>query len=178
MTEKVGLAGSFAFGYLLGGVTVVYLRVIYRELVRQIGLHDLLLLAERTTNNTTWFKSDTKSLSGVEGSLGGVCLSDRVFVLVAYHLEIVKFIGHNLVTCGLIPVEIEVCRCSVCKVLKTFDLLRRNLSLGFIVVVLWMQVLFWLEAQNLCLVFFYRLQLVGLVEGAIRLFVGSKRLLN
>lgn len=87
-------------------------------------------------------------------------------------------IRNNLVVCHLIPVKVEVCRCGIRKVLKALDLLRWNLSLSFIVAVLRLYVLFWLEVQNLCLIPFDRLRLVRLIEGAISLFVRSKRLLN
>jgi len=117
-------------------------------------------------------------LSGVEGCLANVCLPDRVFVLAADHLEIFKLIRNNLVVCALIPVKVEVCRCGVREVLKALDLLRWNLSLSFIVAVLRLYVLFWLEAQNLCFFFFDRLRLVKLIERVISLFVGGKRLLN
>lgn len=87
-------------------------------------------------------------------------------------------IRNNLVVCALIPVKVEVCRCGIRKVLKALDLLRWNLSLSFIVAVLRLYVLFWLEVQNLCLILFDGLRLVRLIEGAICLFVRSKRLLN
>lgn len=87
-------------------------------------------------------------------------------------------IRNNLVVRALIPVEVEVRGCGIRKVLKALDLLRWNLSLSFVVAVLRLYVLFWLEVQNLSLILFDRLRLVRLIEGDVRLFVRSKRLLN
>jgi len=78
----------------------------------------------------------------------------------------------------LIAIEVEVCGCSVCEVLKPLVLLSRDLPLRLIVTVLWLNVLFRLEVQNLGLIFFDRLRLVRMIEGDICLFVGGKRLLN
>jgi len=162
---EVVRGSCFSFVRLICGVAAVNLRIIYRELILQVRLHDLLL-TKRAVYHTAWVKANAKSLSRVEGRLGSICAFYLVLKLVTDHLEITAGVL-GILSCVLVTVEIEVTRSDIGKVLHAFWLLGWNLPLSVVVVVLWENVLLRLQIQYLGLVLFDRLRRIRLVKGVI-----------
>jgi hypothetical protein len=92
-----------------------------------------------------------------------------VLKLVADHVEIVIWVRCNVAN-GLVTVKVEVCGGYVCKVLGGFCLFRGYLAFSVVSVVLLLDVLLWLQVQNLGLVLLDRLRGVRLIKRSVCFF--------